>query len=189
MNKAKDSSIKPFENVLFSILIALLPTSALAESRPKIQVSPVEANQKLLSKPAAGLVAVLQGLDKITARVSVIYAPIGTEVRMGALEIIVRRCDKRPPTETPETTAYLEIRERHQDEEAAKLFAGWMFASSPAASAMEHPVYDLWVVDCKNVSSSSLVSSSGKVEEQSSADANSWRNPDRGISTAPNWDR
>ena len=189
MSKAKAPSIKAFDNVLFSILVALFSTSALADARPKIQASPVKADQKLLSEPAAELVAILQGLDKITARVSVVYAPIGTKVRMGALEIIVRRCDKRPPTETPETTAYLEIRERRQDEEAVQLFAGWMFASSPAASAMEHPVYDLWVVDCKNVSSSSLVSSMGKVDEQSSADANSWRNPDRGISTAPNWDR
>ena len=59
-------------------------------------------------------VAILQGLDKITARVSVINAPVGTQVRLGALEIIVRRCDKRPPTETPEITAYLEIRENRQ---------------------------------------------------------------------------
>lgn len=99
-------------------------------------------------------VAVLQGLDKITARVSTIDAPVGDAVRFGTLEITVKRCQKRPPEETPETTAYLEISERRTGEQPANLFSGWMFASSPAVSSMEHPVYDVWVIDCKNASSS-----------------------------------
>lgn len=99
-------------------------------------------------------VAVLQGLDKITARVTTIEAPVGAAVRFGTLDITVRRCHKRPPEETPETTAYLEIRERRTGEQPASLFAGWMFASSPAVSSMEHPVYDVWVIDCKKASSS-----------------------------------
>tara|TARA_B100001123_G_scaffold159153_1_gene184026 strand:- start:688 stop:1044 length:357 start_codon:yes stop_codon:yes gene_type:complete len=98
--------------------------------------------------------ALLQGLDKITARVSKIEAPVGLTVRFGTLDIIVKRCHKRPPEETPETTAYIEIQERRLGESAQQLFAGWMFSSSPAVSAIEHPVYDVWVVDCKNVSSS-----------------------------------
>ena len=165
MIKAEVPGKKAFLNVLCSILFALFANCALAEARSNTQVLGAGANQRILSEPAAERVAVLQGLDKITARVSVINAPVGTQVRLGALEIIVRRCDKRPPTETPEITAYLEIRENRQEEEAVQLFAGWMFASSPAASAMEHPVYDLWVVDCKNVSSSSSESSTGKVDE------------------------
>ncbi len=99
-------------------------------------------------------IAVLQGLNKITARVSTIEAPIDEVVRFGTLDITVRRCSKRPPEETPESTAYLEIRERRSGERSVELFAGWMFASSPAASSMEHPVYDVWVIDCKNASSS-----------------------------------
>ena len=98
--------------------------------------------------------ALLQGLDKITARVSTIEAPVGLTVRFGTLDIVVKRCHKRPPEETPETTAYIEIQERRLGEGAQQLFAGWMFSSSPAVSAIEHPVYDVWVVDCKNVSSS-----------------------------------
>ena len=98
--------------------------------------------------------ALLQGLDKITARVSKIEAPVGLTVRFGTLDIVVKRCHKRPPEETPETTAYIEIQERRLGESAQQLFAGWMFSSSPAVSAIEHPVYDVWVVDCKNVSSS-----------------------------------
>ena len=98
--------------------------------------------------------ALLQGLDKITARVSKIEAPVGLTVRFGTLDIVVKRCHKRPPEETPATTAYIEIQERRLGESAQQLFAGWMFSSSPAVSAIEHPVYDVWVVDCIKVSSS-----------------------------------
>ena len=93
--------------------------------------------------------AVLGGLDKITAKVSEFEAPIGRAVRFGTLEIVVRACAKRPPEEPPETTAFLEVTDQRPGGEARKLFAGWMFASSPALSALEHPVYDVWVIDCK----------------------------------------
>ena len=95
-------------------------------------------------------VAVLQGLDKVTARVSTIEAPIGEVVRFGTLEIIARACDKRPPELTPESAAFLDIWESRSGEAAKSLFRGWMFASSPALSAMEHPVYDVWVLDCES---------------------------------------
>jgi hypothetical protein len=99
--------------------------------------------------PASGAEAVLQGLDKITARISAIKAPVGQPVRFGTLEITVRACDKRPPEEPPESAAYMEIRELRPGEPPARVFAGWMFASSPALSALEHPVYDVSVVDCQ----------------------------------------
>jgi len=98
--------------------------------------------------------AVLQGLDKVTARVSTLDAGVGQTVHFGSLEITVRSCRKRPPEEEPESAAFLEIREKKADEEPKLLFSGWMFASSPAISALEHPVYDLWVVDCMNAKSS-----------------------------------
>ena len=106
-------------------------------------------------------IAVLQGMDKVTARVFTIEAPVGEVVKFGALEIIARNCDKRPPEETPESAAFLDIWEVHQGEAAVSLFRGWMFASSPALSAMEHPVYDVWVLDCRNSSSSAPETSSG----------------------------
>jgi hypothetical protein len=93
--------------------------------------------------------AILQGLDKITARISTIKAPVGQPVRFGTLEITVRACDKRPPEEPPESAAYMEIREIRPGAQPARVFAGWMFASSPALSALEHPVYDVSVVDCQ----------------------------------------
>ena len=100
-------------------------------------------------------IAVLQGLDKVTARVSTIEAPVGKTVRFGTLEIIVRTCDKRPPEETPESAAFLDVWEIRPGEPAFSLFRGWMFASSPALSAMEHPVYDVWMLDCVSASATS----------------------------------
>lgn len=98
-------------------------------------------------------VAVLQGLDKVTARVTTIEAPVGEVVRFGTLEIIARTCEKRPPEETPESAAFLDIWEVRPGEPAVSIFRGWMFASSPALSAMEHPVYDVWVLDCRKTAS------------------------------------
>jgi hypothetical protein len=109
----------------------------------------------LLSMPAAAEmtpepVALLQGLDKITARVSKFEAPVGAPVRFGTLSIRVRDCEKNPPEEEPESAAFIEIDEMRPGEDAAKrVFSGWMFASSPALSALEHPVYDVNLLDCK----------------------------------------
>lgn len=98
--------------------------------------------------------AVLQGLDKVTARISTFEVPFERLVAFGTLTIQVRACHKAPPTEAPETTAFLEIDESFESGADQRLFTGWMFASSPAVSALEHPVYDVWVVDCMKASSS-----------------------------------
>ena len=97
--------------------------------------------------------ALLQGLDKVTARVSPFRAALGIPTYFGTLEIVARSCRETPPTEPPESAAFLEIRELPPASDASAppldLFSGWMFASSPAVSALEHPVYDVWVVDCE----------------------------------------
>jgi hypothetical protein len=102
---------------------------------------------------------ILQGLDKITARVTTIEAPVGKPVTLGSLSITARHCDKTPPEETPEAAAFLEIVDAKPGEAPVKLFSGWMFASSPAVSALEHPVYDVWVIDCKNAATSGAATS------------------------------
>jgi hypothetical protein len=102
---------------------------------------------------------ILQGLDKITARVTTIEAPVGKPVAFGSLSITARHCDKNPPEETPEAAAFLEIVDAKPGETPVKLFSGWMFASSPAVSALEHPVYDVWVIDCKNATKSGAATS------------------------------
>jgi len=107
----------------------------------------------MLASPAHAIQmeeAVLQGLDKITARISTIKVAVGETVNFGSLQITLRACDKKPPEETPESAAFLQIVEQKQGEQPVTRFSGWMFASSPALSAMEHPVYDLWVLDCEN---------------------------------------
>ena len=98
--------------------------------------------------------AVLQGLDKITARISTFEAPLDEAVTFGSLEIVARACHKTPPEEPPESAAFLEITDVRPDSDAVRLFTGWMFASSPALSAMEHPVYDVWVLDCRSAGQS-----------------------------------
>jgi hypothetical protein len=103
----------------------------------------------LLPGAAKAETAVLQGLDKITARISTFEAPVNQAAQFGSLEITVRRCDKTPPEEPPESAAFMEIVDNRPDSPSVLLFSGWMFASSPAVSALEHPVYDVWVIDCK----------------------------------------
>ena len=100
-------------------------------------------------------IVVLGGLDKVTAHVSTFEVPVGKTVTFGALQITARACDKHPPEETPESTAFLEVIEARPGETPHQLFSGWMFASSPALSAMDNPIYDLWVLDCKNPVSAS----------------------------------
>ncbi|MDX1738104.1 MAG: DUF2155 domain-containing protein [Alphaproteobacteria bacterium] len=99
---------------------------------------------------AATQKAVLQGLDKVTARVSTFEVELDETVKFGALSITVKHCDRTPPEEPPESTAFLEVFEVKRGETAQAVFTGWMFASSPALSAMEHPVYDIWVLECKS---------------------------------------
>jgi hypothetical protein len=95
-------------------------------------------------------VAVIRALDKMTARVEEIKLPIGQTVQFGTLGIVARTCRVTLPEETPpESAAYLEVSEfKPGAKESATVFNGWMFASSPALSAMEHPVYDIWVTGC-----------------------------------------
>ncbi|MEQ9491931.1 MAG: DUF2155 domain-containing protein [Alphaproteobacteria bacterium] len=95
-----------------------------------------------------GNAVVLQGLDKVTARISTINIRVGETVDFGTLKITLRACEKTPPEDPPEATAFLDILEQRDDEDPTSLFHGWMFASTPALSALEHPVYDVWVLDC-----------------------------------------
>ena len=108
------------------------------------------AASDMISEP----VAVLQGLDKITARVSEIEAPVGKTVRFGGLAITVRDCEKNPPEDKPESAAFLQIDEVRPGEESVRRFSGWMFAQSPALSSLENPVYDVILLDCKGASGS-----------------------------------
>jgi hypothetical protein len=92
-------------------------------------------------------IVVLRALDKVTTRSGTLEARIGQPIRFRTLTITARVCDKRPPEEQPEAAAFLDIVEEREGT-ARDVFRGWMFASSPGLSPMQHPVYDVWVLDC-----------------------------------------
>jgi hypothetical protein len=90
----------------------------------------------------------LQSLDKATARTMTFDARVGGTVKFGQLFIRVQACRKAPPVELPEAAAFLQIWEVNQEEQPHWIFSGWMFSSSPGLSSMDHPIYDVWVLDC-----------------------------------------
>ncbi len=95
-------------------------------------------------------IVVLRVLDKITARVEEFDLVVGKTTQFGALALTARTCRATLPEESPpESAAYIEISEIIPGAQSKAVFNGWMFASSPALSAMEHPVYDLWVTGCR----------------------------------------
>jgi len=92
--------------------------------------------------------AILRVLDKITARVEELTIPIARPFKFGTIVITPRACRVTPPEETPEAAAFLDVGEIKPGATETPVFRGWMFASSPALSALEPPVYDLWVTGC-----------------------------------------
>jgi hypothetical protein len=105
--------------------------------------------------------AILQGLDKITARVSRFPAPVGQPVNFGTLAILVRDCEKSAPEDPPQNAAFVEIYETRPGEERVRRFSGWMFSSSPALSALEHPVYDVNLLECKPAAAAAAAAAPG----------------------------
>ena len=93
--------------------------------------------------------AVFAGLDKITGRIISFEAAINETVQFGSLDITPRVCFSRPATEAPQTDAFAEVDEVEADKTFKRIFSGWMFADSPGLHGIEHPVYDIWLTDCK----------------------------------------
>jgi hypothetical protein len=118
---------------LVALAAALIASPALAET---------------ISNPIASF----SGLDKITGRVTNFDVYIDETVQFGALQITPRVCYTRPPTETQRTSVFLEVDQVSLKGGTQRIFTGWMFADSPALNAIDHPVYDIWLVDCKQSS-------------------------------------
>ena len=97
-------------------------------------------------------IAVFAALDKVTGRISHLEIPINNTVEFGALKVTPRVCDTRPPTEAPHTSSFVEVDEVTLTGEVQRIFTGWMFAESPGLHAVEHPVFDVWLTNCKTVS-------------------------------------
>lgn len=122
------------------------PATKTEPTLPPDQAAVVQAAKFSQAKPVA---LALRGLDKMTGRATDIIAPINKPVKFATLTITVHTCYSTPPTEPPETTAFLEITDKRPDEKPRKVFSGWMFASTPSINGMEHPLYDVWVINCK----------------------------------------
>jgi hypothetical protein len=93
--------------------------------------------------------AVFEGLDKITGRTTKFDVAIGETVQFGALQVTPKVCYSRPPTDTPQTDAFVEVDELTLKGAIRRIFTGWMFAASPGLNAVEHPIYDVWLTDCE----------------------------------------
>jgi hypothetical protein len=102
-----------------------------------------------LAAPINNPVAVFTGLDKITGRIITFDVLVDETVQFGALQVTPRTCHTRPPTEPEQTVAFVEIDEITLANKIQRIFTGWMYASSPGLNAVEHPVYDVWLIDCK----------------------------------------
>jgi hypothetical protein len=136
------------------LLAASLLTGAVAQNAvpPKPDAAPAtdpNAPPPPLSD-APGTTLTLRGLDKITGRPTDIIAPIGKPVHFATLTITARYCYSTPASETPETSAFVQIEDHRPEQAAKRIFSGWMYASSPGLNGMEHPLYDVWVINCSN---------------------------------------
>ncbi len=97
-------------------------------------------------------VAVFSGLDKITGRITTFDAYVGETVQFGALQVTPKACYTRDESEAQRIDSFLEVDEITLDRKIKRIFNGWMFADSPALNAIEHPIFDVWLKDCKQTS-------------------------------------
>ena len=118
-------------------------------------LSPPPAVAQRINNP----IAEFTGLDKITGRIIRFDVLIDETVQFGALQVTPRVCFSRPTTETPKTTAFVEVDEVTLDSKIQRIFTGWMFAASPGLNAVDHSVYDVWLTNCKQASEELGISS------------------------------
>ncbi len=132
-----------------------VPADMPAEKTPPQDSPAAEAVVPPISPPSPAqmeskTMAVLQALDKVTGRVHLLTVKVNEPTQYASLTLRVHSCRKSLPEDSPESAAFLDIQDTNPKGEKKTVFSGWMFASSPAVSAMEHPMFDVWVVDCRN---------------------------------------
>jgi hypothetical protein len=120
-----------------------------APVNPAPRTAAMPAAPPVPAAPTGPMTLMLRGLDKITGRPTDITAPIGKPVHFATLTITARYCYSTPASETPETAAFLQIKDDRPDQSERRIFSGWMYASSPGLNAVEHPLYDVWVITCR----------------------------------------
>jgi len=115
-----------------------------ASLQPGDEVVTEPPAQKIVNKKAT-----FSGLDKITGRIINFDEEIGETVQFGALRVKTDACYTRPATEAANTDAFVEVDEITLQGEVKRIFSGWMYAASPGLHGVEHPIYDIWLTDCK----------------------------------------
>ena len=132
---------------------ALPPGPGSPRNAPQPANTAPQPNDEVVVAPSPQRItnptAVFSGLDKITGRIISFDVAINETVQFGALQVTPRVCYTRPSTETPNTDAFVEVDEVTLQGEIKRIFTGWMFAASPGLHAVEHPIYDAWLTDCK----------------------------------------
>ena len=121
---------------------------ALAMVAGGIAMVPVPSKAARIENP----VATFSGIDKITGRITSFDVYIGETVQFGALQVSPKVCYSRDDTEAQKITSFVEVDEITLDRKIRRIFTGWMFADSPGLNAVEHPVYDVWLTECKTKS-------------------------------------
>lgn len=146
--------------LVFAVLATCIG-AASAQTPQQQQQPPRPGNANLRPVPDGPGIrsAELQGLDKVTARTQRFYVPVGKSTRFGTLEITVGDCLVNVPEAPPESVAYLTIIDHKPGQAEERLFSGWMFASTPSLSALDHGVYDVRVLSCTMAQGSSPPSS------------------------------
>lgn len=91
----------------------------------------------------------LQALDKVTARVTILDARVGQAASFGTLTVNLRACHGRGADEVPDAAAWMEITDSRAPAGSPPAFRGWMFANAPGVNMLEHPVYDIRVLECR----------------------------------------
>lgn len=122
------------------------PEGVIYSESEKEYVEEVIAVERPESHSEPRPAALLRGLDKISGRVTDIQAKVGEPIAYERLTILVEQCREPPQAEAGDAFVFLRVRDERA--EGAVVFSGWMFASSPALSAMDHQRYDLWVLSC-----------------------------------------
>ena len=131
-----------------SLKIASRAACALVAAGVAALTAAGEAGAARIENP----VAVFSGLDKITGRITSFDVYVGETVQFGALQVTPRVCYNRDDAEAQKVDSFVEVDEITLDRKIRRIFTGWMFAESPGLNAVEHPVYDVWLVECKMTS-------------------------------------
>jgi hypothetical protein len=155
-----------------SVMLPITPDKAAPALKPSVTGAPagvpapdaLPPGVTLPAQPAGPMTLMLRGLDKITGRPTNISAPIGKTVSFATLSITARYCYSTPASETPETAAFVQIDDHRANQPSKRVFSGWMYASSPGLNAVQHPLYDVWVINCTSSAAPAAIASTAPVK-------------------------